>query len=486
MPEVRQEEMIEYLKQHLPAVLMTCEDSQGVSLWAKYGSMDLKTAGQWDFNKIPDDDARKQIWEYLYPLLMWEKDVPGATQYQDELGSIRYVLNQKGWKWSGTDYSNGISFEKFLQGDTLIIIEYGAFDVVSKDLPPTETLPFATGGPELVTVEEALRLVGWTLRKSTYSQGVVYAIFEKGGYGIHLEMGAMGEVTGEEPVLGDPQLETVPGKAGGWDHGPECVCHVCRIRRQTQENPAPDESQFKMSLAQAEQFMNELRRFGYDVGHDADYEDPANYMTVIVRNVTPGRKRLLLDTAERYAALLKQGNPETHGERAQRAWRERTSKIQGCEICGTCGGPLSYSESAEEWYCPKCAFGQVVGNPNNLQDITRRENEYFKTYGGPTEADFSINDIQREKILAYHQLNPSAVVGLVNKHGRENFLQIYRGEKVLNFEWDFIIPQYDAELLKLLTEREQATYTGTKEDAIKIDKIYERVKQLGGLYLYWA
>lgn len=138
---------------------------------------------------------------------------------------------------------------------------------------------------------------------------------------------------------------------------------------------------------------------------------------------------------------------------------------------------------SEEW------MGQSRGNPPQtpaLQEIIKKENEYFKRYGGPTEADFAINDIQREKIRAYHRMHPNTLVGLINKHGRKNFLQVYQGEKVLNFEWDFIIPQYDAELLKLLTEREQAPYTGTKEDAVRIDKIYERIKQSGGLYLYWA
>jgi len=78
-------------------------------------------------------------------------------------------------------------------------------------------------------------------------------------------------------------------------------------------NPGPgNELQFKASLARAEPFMNELRRLRFDVGHDADYEDPTHFMTVIVRDVPAGRKRILLITADRFGALLKSGGNERY------------------------------------------------------------------------------------------------------------------------------------------------------------------------------
>lgn len=127
------------------------------------------------------------------------------------------------------------------------------------------------------------------------------------------------------------------------------------------------------------------------------------------------------------------------------------------------------------------------GNPNDLQAILKKEGEYVKQHGGLTEADFSINDIQREKITAYQKQHPNMHVGLINRHDRtRNFLQKYAGEKVYNFGWDFIIPQHDTELLKLLLAREQAAYTGTKEDVERLKPIWAKIEQLGGLYLLWV
>ncbi len=127
------------------------------------------------------------------------------------------------------------------------------------------------------------------------------------------------------------------------------------------------------------------------------------------------------------------------------------------------------------------------GNPNGLQEVLKREGDYIRQHGELTEADFSINDIQRDKVQAYWKLHPDTHVGLVNRYDRKrNFLQKYNGEKVLNFEWEFIIPQHDAELLRLLQVREQATYTGTKADVERLTPIWARIEQLGGLYLIWV
>lgn len=75
-------------------------------------------------------------------------------------------------------------------------------------------------------------------------------------------------------------------------------------------NPGPDsELLFKTPIKWADQFIAALRRQSFDVGHDADYEDPENYMTVIVRDVPLDRMRSLLDTAKQYAADQKHYEP---------------------------------------------------------------------------------------------------------------------------------------------------------------------------------
>lgn len=135
------------------------------------------------------------------------------------------------------------------------------------------------------------------------------------------------------------------------------------------------------------------------------------------------------------------------------------------------------------------AIGGRGGNPgkSKLQVIKEKQGAYFKRHGRVTEADFSINDIQRELALAYLEEHPDAHVGLVNRHdAHRNFIQKYNGEKILNFEWDFITPHHDNELLKLLLAREQATYTGTKGDMERLKPIWARIEQAGGLYFHWA
>jgi len=147
------------------------------------------------------------------------------------------------------------------------------------------------------------------------------------------------------------------------------------------------------------------------------------------------------------------------------------------------GNPGNPRKSRAPW----SKKGVVIRPEMYLQSIIQKENEYFKTYGGPTEADFSINDIQREKIQAFYQQHPNTHVGKINRTERVGSpIEKYTSQKVFNFQYDFIIPQHDPELERLLLEREQATYTGTKEDTVRLDKIYVRVKQLGGNYLYWA
>jgi hypothetical protein len=163
------------------------------------------------------------------------------------------------------------------------------------------------------------------------------------------------------------------------------------------------------------------------------------------------------------------------------------------EIC-ICGHPTG-DHIPFTFECLKCQCKQFKsvgsqrnpGNPGNLEGVLKKEGEYFKMHGGLTEFDMSINQIQRDKIAAYWKLHPNAHVGLVNRHDRtKNFMQKYNGEKVYNFQWEFIIPQHDTELLKLLLAREQAPYTGTKEDIERLKPIWARIEQLGGLYLVWA
>ena len=56
---------------------------------------------------------------------------------------------------------------------------------------------------------------------------------------------------------------------------------------------------------------------------------------------------------------------------------------------------------------------------------------------------------------------------------------------VFNFAASFALPVNDPELLALLKERASAEYTGTSDDAKRIDAIYKRMDELGGQILSW-
>lgn len=199
MTDVSQEEMVQYLRVNLPGIMMTCEDPNAVLLWTKYGTTEgLWDGSGYDFTKIPDQEAQKQIWDYTYAQLTWDRETPGAAAEQNNLGKIRLAFNQLGWRWAGADYVNGIYIEKFVKDKQLIVLEYGTRDVILPDAPITGGM-VTYQGPILQAICDSLSPHGWALKSSTYTQGVVYASFESGGYGVRIELGGMAEVMGEEP-----------------------------------------------------------------------------------------------------------------------------------------------------------------------------------------------------------------------------------------------------------------------------------------------
>jgi hypothetical protein len=130
----------------------------------------------------------------------------------------------------------------------------------------------------------------------------------------------------------------------------------------------------------------------------------------------------------------------------------------------------------------------------NLQEIKQAGRTYHMTYaeeGGTSEFDMSINDISRAKIAACAEIWPEVWLGHVNlygddRHGGKAIMQKWEGELVYNFEYAFAIPGHDAELEKLIRDRDDAEYTGTTDDYKRVDAIFARIETLGGETLSWA
>jgi hypothetical protein len=129
-----------------------------------------------------------------------------------------------------------------------------------------------------------------------------------------------------------------------------------------------------------------------------------------------------------------------------------------------------------------------------MKPILKAELEIFKRawdegHYGPTEFDTDQNDISRLKIKTFAEITPEAWLGKINRYSDDKgkpYLVKYEGQLVYNFEYHFIIPCFDQQLIDMIQERENAPYTGTTDDAKRIEAIAKRIEELGGFYLSWV
>lgn len=125
-----------------------------------------------------------------------------------------------------------------------------------------------------------------------------------------------------------------------------------------------------------------------------------------------------------------------------------------------------------------------------LQQLSKETTAYLTFYEGTSEFDKSINDISRETITTMKKEYGTCFVGKINLYGDERKkdykLTEYTGQKIYNFEYAFCIPCHDSKLEELITERDRAEYTGSKDDFKRIDKIMNRIEELKGVNLFWS
>jgi hypothetical protein len=82
-------------------------------------------------------------------------------------------------------------------------------------------------------------------------------------------------------------------------------------------------------------------------------------------------------------------------------------------------------------------------------------------------------------------------LGNVNLYGDDRkkpvvFRKYPDGETVYNFGESFVVPTDDAELRRLIEERDQAEYTGTQADYERVTAIHDRLEAIGGHNLHWS
>jgi hypothetical protein len=111
--------------------------------------------------------------------------------------------------------------------------------------------------------------------------------------------------------------------------------------------------------------------------------------------------------------------------------------------------------------------------------------------GWPIEADETLNDSCRRVISAMAEEHGECWLGSINlygveRHGAKPYIWKWDESLVLNFSCAFVVPRYDAELERLIRERDDAPYTGTVADAARVEAIMDRIAALGGTHLFWT
>lgn len=121
--------------------------------------------------------------------------------------------------------------------------------------------------------------------------------------------------------------------------------------------------------------------------------------------------------------------------------------------------------------------------------------DYHKTYrdnGGASEFDPSINDISRAIIYQFKKKHAQCFLGKVNLYDQERKsldvkLVPYDGQLIYNFEYVFVIPCHDEELIAMIKEHNREKEVFDSSAIMEgITNIYEHIYALGGTALSWV
>jgi hypothetical protein len=126
------------------------------------------------------------------------------------------------------------------------------------------------------------------------------------------------------------------------------------------------------------------------------------------------------------------------------------------------------------------------------RDLTKKVVQSAREHEGwPGEADERVNNANRRVVAAMAEAHGEAWLGKINlygneRHGGHPVMWKWDGGTVYNFDAAFVVPAFDEELVRLVKERDDAEYTGTKDDAVRVEAIMQRITDIGGVHLFWT
>lgn len=133
---------------------------------------------------------------------------------------------------------------------------------------------------------------------------------------------------------------------------------------------------------------------------------------------------------------------------------------------------------------------------NAVRKIQKRQNDYLASTGGVwalREADEKYNDMNREIIDAFKNAHGTAFLGNINFYGEDRqkvaskqksvYIE-YAGQLVYNFGCAFVVPSKD-DLLEDLICSWNADKKTASECRGLIDKIVDRIQEIGGINFVW-
>jgi hypothetical protein len=106
------------------------------------------------------------------------------------------------------------------------------------------------------------------------------------------------------------------------------------------------------------------------------------------------------------------------------------------------------------------------------------------------EGDYNLNAASHATVEAYAAEYNGCWLGNVNIYSdMPSLLPMFEykiEDHLCNFAASFVVPAYDADLERMIRDRAAAPYTGTADDAVRVEAIHERIEQLGGCTLLWS